>query len=98
MKKLLILSTMLLGACVYTPVINQTDLQKVDFDKLYEQKRGKSCQRVLFGLFPINPEASVAYAAWDANIKKVSYVEKSSSYFIPILPILIENCVIVYGE
>jgi hypothetical protein len=92
---LFLLALITLGACVYTPVINQADLQKVDFDKLYEQKRGKSCQRVLFGIFPINPDASIAYAAWDAEIRKVSYVEK---YYAYLPPLGIKDCVTVYGE
>lgn len=96
MKKLLILPLAFgLTACVSTPVINQADLQNVNFAELLEQKSNKSCQSLLFGFIPIQTEASVAKAAWEAGIEKVSYVETSRTY---VLPIMSENCVIVYGE
>lgn len=94
MKKLIILSLVLLGGCVSTPVINQADLQSVNFAELLDQKSNKSCQSLLFGFIPIETEASVAKAAWEAGIEKVSYVETSHTYMLPIMS---ENCVIVYG-
>jgi starvation-inducible outer membrane lipoprotein len=93
MKKLAIL--LLLCGCVSTPAINQTDLSKVDFEKLLNQKRSESCQSYIFGILPVSTEASIADAAWKAEIKHGSYVEYST-LFIPL--IIAEKCVIVYGE
>lgn len=95
MKKLLFLLPImfLLSACVQTPVVNQTNLNNVDFEKLLNQKVVKSCVYLIFGVLPLG-HASVAEAAWKAGIKKVSYVEIENGYF----PLLNHSCVIVYGE
>lgn len=96
MKKFatILLCLIMIYACVQTPIINQADVTKVDFEKLLDQKVGKSCVYLLFGFIPIKNRASVAQAAWKAGIKKVSYVETENGYF-PLLP---HSCVIVYGE
>ncbi len=83
----------LLGACVQTPVINQSNLNDVDFEKLLDQKVGKSCTNVVLGFLPFG-HTSIAEAAWEAGIKKVSYVETENGYF----PLVSPSCVIVYGE
>jgi hypothetical protein len=70
-------------------------VQKVDFEELIKQKREKSCQMLLFGFVPLEREASIAKAAWKAEIKHVTYVETSYENFLPLMR---NKCVIVYGK
>lgn len=77
-------------------VSNNTDLTAVDFEELLNQKSGQSCNTVFFGIFPASGDyASVAKAALDAEIKKVSYVETYKTYLFPIMS---SECVVVFGE
>ncbi|MCL1891946.1 MAG: TRL-like family protein [Alphaproteobacteria bacterium] len=94
MKKLLIILPMLLCGCVSTPVMNNTDLGKVDFEKLLNSRQGKACQSFILGFIPFGPGASVAKAAWSVGIKKVEYVEYIT---VNAFPIVIQSCVKVYG-
>ena len=95
MKKIFMLPTLLLMGCVSTPVVNQADLQNVNFADLLNQKTNRACQTMLLGILPVESEASIAKAAWGAGIEKVSYVENSTTY---VLPLMTQRCVIVYGE
>jgi len=95
MKKLVGLSLFVLTGCVSTPVVNQADLQNVNFAELLQQKTNQACQTMLFGILPIGPGASIAQAAWEAEIEKVSYAEISTMY---LLPFATQKCVIIYGE
>ena len=95
MKRMLVLSLLILTGCVSTPVINQANLQNVNFADLLEQKTNQACQTMLFGILPVEPQASIAKAAWEAGIEKVSYVENSTTYA---LPFMTQRCVIIYGE
>ena len=88
--------------CTYvsTPVINQADLTEVNFAKLQDQKTNKSCYTLLLGFIPVEWKQSIAEAAWEAGITKVSYVEHTYSFApFPGLPFLYSsNCINVYGE
>lgn len=95
MKKFFIVLSVMLAGCVSTPIINQANLQEVDFEALLQQKVSRSCNTMLFGILPLGPQASVAAAAWGAGIKHVSYVETSIAN---LLPLFVQQCVIVYGE
>jgi len=95
MRKLFIAPFILLTGCVSTPVINQASLQDVNFADLLEQKTNHACQTMLFGILPVESEASIAKAAWEAGIEKVSYVENSTTYA---LPFMTQKCVVIYGE
>ncbi len=95
MKKLLGLSLLVCAGCVSTPVVNQANLQNVNFAELLQQRTNRACQTLLFGFLPIGSGASVAKAAWEAEIEKVSYVETSTLY---LLPFATQQCVIIYGE
>lgn len=94
MKKLVVISLLLAG-CVSTPVINQANLQNVNFADLLQQKTNQACQTMLFGILPVESQASIAKAAWEAGIEKVSYVENSTTYAFPFMT---QKCVIIYGE
>lgn len=95
-KKLLLIPTLLLlCGCLYTPVINQTDLSKVDFDELKTQKMGAACDNIILFFIPLEQHASVAKAAFRAGIKHVSYVEE---YGVNLYPLVYKRCVLVYGE
>ncbi len=87
----------LVGCTTAQPYVsNNTDLGTVNFEDLLWQKSGKSCNTWLFGFIPKNTDyASIAKAAWDAGIKKVSYVEGYKESFFPIWS---SDCVVVYGE
>lgn len=95
MKKLLVGCLFMLSGCVSTPVINQANLQNVNFADLLNQKTNRACQTTLFGILPAETEASIAKAAWEAGITHVSYVENSSAY---LFPLMVQHCVVVYGE
>lgn len=95
MKKYLIMLGFILSGCVSTPIINQADIQNVNFEQLLSQKRGLSCQTLLFGILPVETEASVAQAAWNEGIRKVSYVEIEES---GLPPLFLQKCIIVYGN
>lgn len=95
MKKLLIGGLFVLSGCVSTPVINQANLQNVNFADLLNQKTNRACQTMLFGILPAETDVSIAKAAWEAGITHVSYVENSNIYLFPLMT---QHCVIVYGE
>lgn len=95
MKKLFVLPLFILTGCVSTPVINQSNLQNVNFAELLNQKTNQACQTMLFGILPVESQASIAKAAWEAGIERVSYVENSTTYAFPFMT---QKCVIIYGE
>ena len=92
----LLLGLLTFAGCTYvnTPVLNQADLTAVNFTELKNQKTNTSCQTHIF-VFPVSTKKSVAKAAWEANISKVSYVEHSA-LSVPLL--FNQECVVVYGE
>lgn len=95
MKHFLLLPLLILTGCVSTPVINQANLQNVNFADLLNQKTNQACQTMLLGILPVESDASIAKAAWEAGIEHVSYVENSTTY---VLPFITQKCVIIYGE
>lgn len=95
MKNIFILPLLMLTGCVSTPVINQANLQNVNFADLLNQKTNQACQTMLLGILPVESDASIAKAAWEAGIERVSYVETSTTY---VLPFMTQKCVIIYGE
>ena len=97
MKKLFItaFTAISLSACVYTPYINQIDLQNTDFGALAHQKYGQACSTVILFFIPLETERSIAKAALSAGISKVSYVETES---FNAWPLVWNNCILVYGE
>jgi len=95
MKKFIALYLITLTGCVSTPVVNQANLQNVNFAELLQQRTNRACQTLLFGILPIDSGASIAKAAWEAEIEKVSYVETSTIYLFPFAT---QQCVIIYGE
>ena len=95
MKKALVLISLLLPGCVYSPYINQIDLNKTDFAQIEALKVGKACQSIALFILPIETEKSILKAALNANITKIHYVESSWS---GIYPLYIEDCVLVYVE
>lgn len=95
MKRIIVLCLFCLCGCMSTPVINQTDLSKVNFTELKSQKVGISCTVVYLGILPLETSASVAKAAWEAGIEKVLYVER---YQANAWPLVYRDCVVVYGK
>jgi hypothetical protein len=83
------------SSCVtaYTPVINTTQLQQVDFSKLATKKVGKDCVKYYFGYGPFG-NRSVTNAARNAGIRKVELVdyEFEGGYFSQ------SGCIVVYGD
>ena len=97
MKKLFItaFTAISLSACVDTQYINQIDLQNTDFGALAHQKYGQACDTGILFFIPLETERSIAKAAFNAGIRKVSYVE--TEYFNA-WPLVWSNCILVYGE
>lgn len=97
MKKIFITTAIAisLSACVYSPYINQIDLQDTDFGALAYQKYNKACYSGFF-FIPFETDLSIAKAAFEAGIHKVSYVE--SEVDIGLWPLIWKECIVVYGK
>ncbi|MDR1360726.1 MAG: TRL-like family protein [Rickettsiales bacterium] len=98
MKKILILTGALaLGACTVqtTPAVNTTDLNKVEFSKISEMKRGESCHKKFLLVFGPFGTQSIARATEKGEISKVNFVDYSATVAFPFYA---DNCTVVYGE
>lgn len=97
MKKIFITTAtaISLSACVYSPYINQIDLQNTDFEQLSHQRYGQACDTGILFFIPLETERSIAKAAFNAGIRKVSYIE--TEYFNA-WPLVWSSCVVVYGK
>lgn len=98
MKKIIFSLIIVLGltGCSYdrSPLLNTTDLNKVDFSTINSMKRGESCSsRILFFIGPFGSQ-EIVKAATSAKISKVEFVDyKTTSYVV-----YTKSCVIVYGK
>ncbi len=97
MKKLVMLGAVVLAlaACTMTNprVENKIDITGVDFTDA-SLKKGKDCSYYILGMFGPFGNNNVINAAKKGNIKKTSYVDYQSAYYI----LWGEDCTVVYGK
>jgi len=98
MKKIILLIpfVLLLASCgvKYTPVVNMTDISKIDFQKDIERTEKNCAYRLLNYLPLIGSSYSAIEIAKEAGFHKVSAVDYQDDYF----GILSRKCIIVYGK
>lgn len=78
---------------MHTPVVNNTDLSKIDFSKVSAMKSGESCARWYFIFGPFGTESLVT-AAKNGGLSKVEVVDykQESQFFV------FSRCIVAYGR
>ena len=91
---LLVFATLIVSACSSggTPVVNYTDITKVDFEELQKMKTTTACETSVLGLSV--GDQSIVRAARKAGIKKVEVVDIEKNNFL----IGGQSCVRIYGN
>jgi TRL-like protein family len=80
-------------ATTYTPVLNNTQLNQIDFSRIASKKTGSDCVNWYFIFGPFGT-MSIGNAAKNGGLKKVEFVDNSySSGFFKT-----SNCLVAYGE
>jgi len=94
-KVILLLHVLFISSCglQYTPVVNTTDITKVDFKNLKESERNCAYGILWFPPFP-GSSSSAIEAAKNAKFSKIYAVDYKSDFFV----LFNRNCSIVYGE
>ncbi|MFV0625748.1 MAG: TRL domain-containing protein [Alphaproteobacteria bacterium] len=97
MKKIFLSLAILLGtsACSYdrTPLMNTSDLSRVDFSKISEMKKGEDCSTTVLFFGPYG-DRSIVNATKKARISKVEVVDYTANSYI----FSSQSCVVVYGH
>lgn len=72
---------LLAGCLTVPPIMNMTDLTKVDFSEVHKFRRGESCTTILLGLIPFG-STRITEAARDARIKTLKVIEYETRNYV----------------
>lgn len=82
-----------LAGCVSTPpIMNTTDLSRVDFSDVKKFHRGESCTTFLLGIIPFG-STRITAAVRDGRIKNLKVTEYEVRHFV----VFSQFCLIAYG-